>query len=72
MDELAKRILAIQMDGLTWKTEYKILPIAYGMNKLQCGAIVEDNKVACDDLFEKITCWEEEVQSVDIVSFQKV
>jgi translation elongation factor EF-1beta len=39
------------------------------MNKLQVGCVVEDAKVSTDDIFEKIECWDEEVQSVDIVSF---
>jgi len=72
LDVLAKKILTIEMDGLFWKTEYKILPVAYEIKKIQMGCIVEDDKVCTDDLFEKIQAWEDEVQSVDVVSFQKV
>lgn len=50
LDELAKLILAIEMDGLLWKTQYKKEPIAYGINKLLIGATVEDEKVSTDDL----------------------
>lgn len=60
------------MDGLVWKKEYEIKPVAYGMNKLQMMCVVEDDKVLTDDLFDKITVWEDDVQSVDIVSFQKL
>ena len=60
------------MDGLTWRSEYKQVEIAYGMKKLQMGCTVEDDKVLTDDIFDKITEWEDEVQSVDVVSFQKV
>ena len=49
------------MDGLVWNKEAKIVPIAYGMNKLQIGCVVEDDKVMTDDIFEKIECWEDEV-----------
>jgi translation elongation factor EF-1beta len=48
LDELAKKILAIEMDGLAWKTEYKKEPIAYGVFKIVIGAVVEDLKVSTD------------------------
>jgi len=72
LDALAKKILEIKMDGLYWKTEYKKVPVAYNIKKLQMGCIVEDDKVCTDDLFDAIQVWEDEVQSVDVVSFQKV
>jgi elongation factor 1-beta len=72
LDALAKKILEIKMDGLLWKTEYKKVPVAYNIKKLQMGCIIEDDKVSTDDLFDQILAWEDEVQSVDVVSFQKV
>lgn len=72
LDELAKKVLAIEMDGLYWKTEYKKEPIAYGVHKLIVGCVVEDAKVAVDDLQEKIEAFEDEVQSVDIAAFNKI
>jgi len=72
LDDLAKKILEIKMDGLLWKTEYKLIPVAYKIKKLQMGCIIEDDKVSTDDLFDKVLAWEDEVQSVDVESFQKV
>jgi elongation factor 1-beta len=72
LDALAKKILELEMDGLQWRTEYKKIPVAFGMYKLQMGCTIEDDKVLTDDIFDKITAWEDEVQSVDIASFQKV
>lgn len=72
LDELAKKILAIEMDGLFWKTEYKKEPIAFGVNKIVIGCVVEDLKVSTDDLQEKIEAFEDEVQSVDILCFNKI
>mmetsp|Transcript_87241 Transcript_87241/g.121049 ORF Transcript_87241/g.121049 Transcript_87241/m.121049 type:complete len:218 (+) Transcript_87241:65-718(+) len=72
LDELAKRIFALEIDGLMWRTEYRLVEIAFGMKKLQVGCTVEDDKVLTDDIFDKILEWEDEVQSCDIVSFQKV
>lgn len=62
----------IVMDGLVWNNEPKIVPVAYGMNKLQVGCIVEDAKVSVDEIYEKIEAWEDLVQSTDTVSFQKL
>jgi len=72
LDVLAKKIFTLEIDGLVWRTEYKKVPIAFGMNKLQIGCTIEDEKVPTDDIFDRIQEWEDEVQSCDIVSFQKV
>lgn len=72
LDALAKQILAIEQDGVFWKTEYKKEPIAYGINKLIIGCVIEDLKVSTDDLQEKMEAMEEYVQSVDIASFSKI
>ena len=72
MDALAAKILAISMDGLTWKTEYKKEPVAYGVFKIVIGAVVEDEKVSTDLVEEAITAFEDEVQSIDIQSFNKL
>ena len=69
---LADKILGIQMDGLMWKTEWKKEPIAYGVFKIVIGATVEDEKVSTDLVQEKIEEFEDEVQSVDIVAFNKL
>jgi elongation factor 1-beta len=42
------------------------------MCKLQVGCVIEDDKVGTDDIFEKIEAWEDDVQSVDVVSFNKL
>ena len=59
------------MDGLLWKTEFKKEPIAFGVFKIIIGATVEDEKVSVDDLQEKIEELDD-VQSVDILAFNKV
>nr|ACZ13325.1 elongation factor 1 beta [Bursaphelenchus xylophilus] len=72
LDSLVKKIKSeVTMDGLVWGA-HKILPIAYGVNKIQLMCVVEDEKVSSDDLEERITGYEDEVQSVDVVAFNKV
>ena len=60
------------MDGLFWKTEWKKEPIAYGIFKIVIGATVEDEKVSTDLVQEKIQEFEDDVQSVDILCFNKL
>ena len=72
LDALAAKILEIEQDGLFWKTEYKKEPVAYGVFKIVIGAVVEDEKVSTDDIAERIEQFEDLVQSVDIVSFNKL
>ena len=72
LQALADKIIAIQMDGLMWKTEWKKEPVAYGIFKIVIGATVEDEKVSTDDVAEIIEGFEDEVQSVDIVAFNKL
>lgn len=71
LDALAKKVLETQFDGLVWKTEYKLLDVAFGVKKIRIGMVVEDAKVSVDDIIDHIAQWEDEVQSVDIVSFDK-
>ena len=72
LDELAQKILALEIDGCFWKTEYKKEPVAFGVNMLVIGCVVEDDKVSVDDLQEKIEEFEDFVQSVDISCFSKI
>ena len=61
LDALGKKICGIEMDGLTWKTEFKKEPIAYGVFKIVIGAVVEAAKVSTDLVEEKIMEFEDEV-----------
>ena len=72
LNALADKILAIDMDGLAWKTQWKKEPVAYGVFKIQIGATIEDSKVSTDIVQEMIEAMEDDVQSVDIVAFNKL
>ncbi|CCW67585.1 unnamed protein product [Phytomonas sp. Hart1] len=71
LEELAKKLNAIQRDGLVWG-DHKLVPVAYGVKKLQQLIVIEDDKVSGDDLEEMITSFENEVQSIDIVAWNKI
>lgn len=71
MAEMERRVREIQLDGLLWGAS-KLVPLAYGIKKLQIGCVVDDDKVGVDILEEEILKLEDLVQSIDVASFQKV
>jgi len=71
MADLEKSVRSVQMDGLVWGAS-KLVPLAYGIKKLQIMCVVEDEKVSVDELAEKIQEFEDLVQSVDIAAFNKI
>ena len=91
MKKLEESVRSIQMDGLLWGTG-KLLPVAYGVKKLQITCVIEDDKVSSqhesqikcsknyvlsfkvstEELEEKLVEFEDYVQSVDIVAFNKI
>ena len=72
LDSLAKKVLAIELEGLTWGENYKLIEVAYGIKKLQVVCTIIDTLVSTEDLQEKIEEIKDEVQSVDIASFNKI
>merc|ERR1712002_1079273 len=71
MVEVERLVRTIEMDGLLWGNS-KLVPMAYGIKKLQISCVVEDDKVGSDILDEKICAFEDHVQSVDIAAFNKI
>ena len=71
MKEMENNVRTIEMDGLLWGAS-KLVPVGYGINKLQIMCVIEDDKVSIDLLQEKIEEFEDFVQSVDIAAFNKI
>ncbi|XP_014477055.1 PREDICTED: probable elongation factor 1-delta isoform X2 [Dinoponera quadriceps] len=71
MKEMENEVRKIETDGLFWGAS-KLVPLAFGIHKLQISCVVEDDKVSVDWLTEKIQEIEDYVQSVDIAAFNKV
>jgi len=53
MKELENAVRTITMEGLLWGSS-KLVPLAYGIKKLQISTVVEDDKVSIDELTEKL------------------
>ncbi|XP_011192346.2 probable elongation factor 1-beta [Zeugodacus cucurbitae] len=71
MKELERNVRTVEMDGLLWGAS-KLVPVGYGINKLQIMCVIEDDKVSIDLLTETIQEFEDFVQSVDIAAFNKI
>ncbi|XP_064364018.1 elongation factor 1-delta isoform X1 [Dromaius novaehollandiae] len=71
MTKMEECVRSIHMDGLVWGAS-KLVPVGYGIKKLQIQCVVEDDKVGTDILEEEITKFEDYVQSVDIAAFNKI
>ncbi|XP_076657640.1 elongation factor 1-delta isoform X2 [Halictus rubicundus] len=71
MKQMETEVRKIETDGLLWGAA-QLVPLAYGIHKLQISCVVEDEKVSVDWLTEEIQQIEDHVQSVDIAAFNKV
>merc|ERR1711892_736148 len=69
--EMLKACKSIEMDGLLWGAS-KLVPIGYGIKKLQIMFVVEDAKVSIEELGEKMEAFEDFVQSVDVAAMNKI
>ncbi|KAK5874707.1 hypothetical protein CesoFtcFv8_027276 [Champsocephalus esox] len=71
MKQLEALVRSISMEGLLWG-QSKLLPVGYGIQKLQINCVIEDDKVGTDMLEEQITAFEDFVQSMDVAAFNKI
>ncbi|EEU47803.1 uncharacterized protein NECHADRAFT_102367 [Fusarium vanettenii 77-13-4] len=71
MKALEAGVRAIEKDGLTWGAS-KLVPVGFGVSKLQINLVVEDEKVSIGDLEEEIQELEDYVQSTDVAAMQKL
>ncbi|CAH9118186.1 unnamed protein product [Cuscuta europaea] len=74
MKKLEEVVKSVSMEGLSWGA-CKLVPVGYGIKKLQIMLTVVDDLVCVDDLVENYLTVEpinEYVQSYDIVAFNKI
>ena len=62
---------SIEQDGLVWGGS-KLVPVGFGIKKLQINMVIEDDKVSLEELQEKIDEFEDYVQSSDVAAMQKL
>ena len=71
LEALCTKITSNEKDGLLWGA-HKLVPVAFGVKKLQLLFVIEDDKVSSDDIEDLIMQYEDEVQSMDIVAWNKI
>ena len=71
MVALEASVRSIEKDGLLWGAS-QLIPVGFGIRKLQINMVVEDEKVSLDELAEEIAEFEDYVQSTDVVAMQKL
>merc|ERR1712130_342211 len=71
MEAMKEAVKGIEMEGLVWGAT-KLVPVGYGINKLQIMCTVEDEKVSIEELSEKMMEFEDFVQSVDVAAMNKI
>jgi len=74
MKKLEEQVRAVKLDGLFWGAS-KLVPVGYGIKKLQIMMTIEDDKVSPDNLIEDYLSVEpasDYIQSCDIVAFNKI
>ena len=72
LEALAKKIIStIKKYGLQWNTGYKLEDVAFGIKKLVIAFLAEDDKCSVQEIQDELESWKDDIQSVDIVSFNK-
>ncbi|CAN6439497.1 unnamed protein product [Victoria cruziana] len=74
MKKLEETVRSVQMEGLLWGAS-KLVPVGYGIKKLQIMMTIVDDLVSVDSLIEEHLTVEpanEHIQSCDIVAFNKI
>jgi elongation factor 1-beta len=74
MVKLEEAVRSVKMEGLLWGAS-KLMPVGYGIKKLQIMMTIVDDLVSVDTLIEDHLCVEpanEYIQSCDIVAFNKI
>ena len=61
----------MKKDGLNWNLDYKLEEMGFGIKKLIIGFIVEDEKCSVQEIVDEIESWENDIQSIEVVSFNK-
>ncbi|KAF3056607.1 Elongation factor 1-beta [Daldinia childiae] len=71
MVALEAAVRGIEKDGLVWGAS-QLVPVGFGIKKLQINLVIEDEKISLSDLEEEIQGFEDYVQSTDVAAMQKL
>ncbi|CAM9634524.1 unnamed protein product [Discosporangium mesarthrocarpum] len=66
------KIAQIEVPGLVWGEAFKEVPVAFGVKKLVVSCVIEDDKVGVQDITDPIEALQDDVQSVDMTSMNRL
>ena len=65
-------IRKFEKEGLVWGESFKLEPVAYGIMKLVMTCSIVDSLILMDDITDAIEALEQYVQSVQVLSMNKI
>ncbi len=68
---LYEKIKEIKIDGALWGESCNLVPVAFGIKKLVLSVVI-DEKVGLDDLTDALEALEDDVQSVDVTTMNRL
>ena len=69
---LFEKIRATEVKGCKWSESCNIEPLAYGLCYLQISCVIEDDVCSEDDVIDAIMQFDNDVQSTETASFNKI
>lgn len=72
LEELYAKIRATEVKGCKWGETFNKQPLAFGLYFIEMSCVIEDDVCCEDDVIDAITQFEDEVQSTETVSFNKI
>ena len=72
LEELYAKIRATEVKGCKWGETFNKQPLAFGIYYIEMSCVIEDDVCSEDDVIDAIMQFEDEVQSTEPVSFNKI
>ena len=72
LEELYAKIRATEVKGCKWGETFNKQPLAFGIYYIEMSCVIEDDVCSEDDVIDAIMQFEDEVQSTETVSFNKI
>ena len=72
LDELYAKIRATEVKGCKWGETFNKQPLAFGIYYIEMSCVIEDDVCSEADVIDAIMQFEDEVQSTETVSFNKI
>mmetsp|Transcript_41521 Transcript_41521/g.54660 ORF Transcript_41521/g.54660 Transcript_41521/m.54660 type:complete len:237 (+) Transcript_41521:48-758(+) len=72
MKKLEESIRALTLDGLTWGEQFGVVDVAFGIQKMLIQCVIINEKVDTASIEELLESLEDQVQSVDLATMNRL